>query len=280
MKIAQSNVRVLQELQQCTDKLEVFNLYLSDIEGYTAAIHRFETLFNVEAGRIHILEEIRDFFGRHKGEIVKTTADADNAIRESLSRIKESTSSNVDELHAHFVQQSEAFKEILKAERDAFELFISDLKVQFSNQMNQMPLLAKQLEEIASIPDRLDQLIEKVEKSNARLVNDISQSFKSTLIQAKVNNQLSNGEAHSISNGNNMPSWMRLSGWAALLIIAITCIINIVLIFFPINGNQLLREYVQSTEIVPIKPNVEESTFKEDTTSIINKNLVKAQNNH
>ena len=77
----------------------------------------------MEAGRIHILEEIRDFFGRHKGEIVKTTADADNAIRESLSRIKESTSSNVDELHAHFVQQSEAFKEILKAERDAFELF-------------------------------------------------------------------------------------------------------------------------------------------------------------
>ena len=100
------------------------------------------------------------------------------------------------------------------------------------------------------------------------------------MIQAKVNNQLSNGEAHSISNGNNMPSWMRLSGWAALLIIAITCIINIVLIFFPINGNQLLREYVQSTEIVPIKPNVEESTFKEDTTYIINKNSVKAQNNH
>lgn len=280
MKIAQSNVRVLQELQQCTDKLEVFNLYLSDIEGYTAAIHRFETLFNEEAGRIHILEEIRDFFGRHKGEIVKTTADADNAIRESLSRIKESTSSNVDELHSHFVEQSEAFKEILKAEREAFELFTSDLEVQFGNQMTQMPLLAKQLEEIASIPGRLDLLIEKVEKSNARLANDISQSVKSTLIQARVNNQLPNGEVYTISNGNNMPSWMKLSGWAALVIIAITCIINVVLIFFPINGNQLLRKYVQSTEIVPVKQIVEENTLKEDTTAIINKNSIKAQNNH
>ena len=56
MKMAKANVKVLEELQQCTDKLEVFNQYLNDIEGYTQAIHHFETLFNEQADRIHILE--------------------------------------------------------------------------------------------------------------------------------------------------------------------------------------------------------------------------------
>lgn len=161
MKMAKANVRVLEELQQCTDKLEVFNQYLNDIEGYTEAIHRFESLYNEQANRIHILEEIRDFFGRHKGEIAKTTADADRTLQESLQNIKESTSSNVEELHKRFIEQSESFKEILKSERESFEQFTNDLKAQFSAQMTQMPQLSEQLEEISAIPVRLDKLIEK-----------------------------------------------------------------------------------------------------------------------
>lgn len=39
MKMAKANVRVLEELKECTDKLEQFNEYLDDIHGYTDAIH-------------------------------------------------------------------------------------------------------------------------------------------------------------------------------------------------------------------------------------------------
>lgn len=282
MKMAKANVRVLEELQQCTDKLEVFNLYLNDIEGYTMAIHRFESLFNEETDRIHILEEIRDFFGRHKGEIAKTTADADNAIRESLSKIKESTSSNVDELHARFVEQSEAFKGILKAEREAFEQFTIDLKAQFSTQMTQMPQLSKQLEEIASIPGRLDKLIEKVEKSNARLAIDISQSVKQSLITAKVNSQLSGEEGHYPVPSDSTPSWMRLSGWAALVIIAIACSINVVLTFFPLNDicNQSQRVYFQPTEVATNTPLNKTKTLPTDTVKINVTDTVNTPNPH
>ena len=44
MKMANANVRVLQELKECTDKLETFNQYLNDIHGYTDAIHTFTTI--------------------------------------------------------------------------------------------------------------------------------------------------------------------------------------------------------------------------------------------
>ncbi len=104
MKMANANVRVLQELKECTDKLEAFNEYLDDIEGYTEAIHRFEAQFGEQADRLHILEEIRDFFNRHKSEIARTTADADKTLQESLENIKDSTAENVNELHNRFIQ--------------------------------------------------------------------------------------------------------------------------------------------------------------------------------
>lgn len=233
MKMAKANVRVLEELQQCTDKLEVFNQYLNDIEGYTQAIHRFESLFNEQADRIHILEEIRDFFARHKGEIAKTTADADNALREALSRIKESTSSNVNELNSRFVEQSESFKNILREEKESFEQFTTDLKAQFSAQMTQMPQLARQLEEISSIPARLDKLIEQIEKSNSKLASEISLSVKQTLLTAKVDGV---GQPPYIG-GTGTPHWMKFTAWGGLVIIAIACVFNIVIQFFPLKNN-------------------------------------------
>lgn len=255
MKMAKANVRVLEELQQCTDKLEVFNQYLNDIEGYTQAIHRFESLYNEEADRIHILEEIRDFFARHKGEIAKSTADADNALRESLSRIKESTSTNVNELNSKFLEQSESFKTILKEEKESFEQFTTDLRAQFSAQMTQMPQLARQLEEISSIPTRLDRLIEKIEKSNSKLSTEISQSVKQTLLTAKVNNQLSNGTGQvSFISGTNMPNWMKFSAWVALIIIAIACVFNIVIQFYPLKNNSQTQEPAQSVQEYTLKP--------------------------
>jgi len=207
MKMAKANVRVLEELQQCTDKLEMFNLYLTDI---------------------------RDFFRRHKGEIAKTTADADRTLQESLQSIRESTSSNVDELHKYFVNQSEIFKDILKAEQEEFEQFTSDLKTQFGIQMSNMPIVAKQLEEISAIPAQLDKIIEKIEHSNAKLANDISQSVKQSLTSTTPKNISDNRDRYYAQD--TIPNWMKISGWIALIIIAIVGIMNIVLMFFPINN--------------------------------------------
>ena len=248
MKMAKANVRVLQELKECTDKLEVFNEYLTDIEGYTETIHRFETLYNEQADRLHVLEEIRDFFMRHKSEIAKTTADADHILQESLDSIKESTASNVDELHARFVEQSEAFKAILKEEKESFEQISSQMKAQFSAQLDKMPQLSKQLEEISSIPVRLDKLIEKIEKSNTRLASDVSLALKEATKGIKSTPAIIGG-----GGGGGViqttPSWMKLTGLIGILIIALACIFNVVTYFFP-----------KEEKIVPVETVIETSS--------------------
>lgn len=251
MKMAKANVRVLQELKECTDKLEAFNEYLNDIKGYTEAIHRFEAQFGEQADRLHILEEIRDFFRRHKSEIAKTTADADKTLQESLENIKESTSVNVNEMQKRFVEQSEHFKKILEDEKEAFERFMTQMNAQFSAQMSHMPQMAKQLEEISSIPVRLDKLIDKMEKSNAKLASDISYALRQSIQTNKVTTQIRGEEGSIIAAGESMPSWMKWTIISALVIIAVACIFNVVVYFFPketpIQTQPAYIESVQST---------------------------------
>lgn len=259
MKMAKANVRVLQELKECTDKLEAFNEYLNDIEGYTEAIHRFEAQFGEQADRLHVLEEIRDFFRRHKSEIAKTTADADKTLQESLENIKESTSENVNEMQKRFVEQSEHFKKILEDEKDAFERFMTQMNAQFSAQMSHMPQIAKQLEEISSIPVRLDKLIDKMEKSNAKLASDISFALRQSIQTNKVTSQIRGEEGSIIAAGESMPSWMKWTIISALVIIAVACIFNVVVYFFPketqVQTQPAYIESVQSADLsAPVMP--------------------------
>ena len=277
MKMAKANVRVLQELKECTDKLEAFNEYLNDIEGYTTAIHRFESQFGEQADRLHILEEIRDFFRRHKSEIAKTTADADRTLQESLENIKESTSENVNEIQKRFVEQSEHFKKILEEEKEAFERFMTQLNAQFSAQMSHMPQLAKQLEEISSIPVRLDKLIDKMEKSNAKLASDISFALKQSMQTNKVTAHISGEDGTIIATGESMPSWMKWTVISALVIIAVACIFNVVVYFFPketqIQTPPAYIESVQSTDLSA--PVVSDTIATEAVENALKKDSIK-----
>lgn len=277
MKMAKANVRVLQELKECTDKLETFNEYLNDIKGYTTAIHRFEAQFGKQADRLHILEEIRDFFRRHKSEIAKTTADADKTLQESLENIKESTSENVNEMHKRFVEQSEHFKKILEYEKEAFERFITQMNAQFGAQMSHMPQLAKQLEEISAIPVRLDKLIDKMEQSNAKLASDISFVLRQSMQTQKETAHTSGGEGSIIAAaGESMPSWMRWTAVSTLVIIAVVCIFNVIVYFFPKETSaQILPIYNESVQSVPLSAPVVTDTVAKPADNTLKTDSIK-----
>ncbi len=255
-KMARANIRVLTELQQCTDKLEEFNQYLVAIKGYTNAIHEFEQLFNEEADRIEILEEIRDFFMEYKGSIAKTTADADNVLKTELKRIQDTTSENVEELNKHFVDIGEGFKKILEEEKDAFEQYTKDLRAQFSVQMSQMPQLVSAIEKISFIPVRIDNLIDKIERSNINLANNISKKIDETLGQMGHGGPI----VYQQKEKTSIPKWMRFTGWLAIVIIALACIFNVVLTFFPLKNKKdnTKQTYIQYRETPVHSPSTSE----------------------
>lgn len=224
MKMAKANVRVLEELKECTDKLELFNEYLNDIHGYTDAIHTFTTQFEQEANRLHVLEEIQQYFSRHKAEIAKDAADSDVALRDALRSLRESSESNAKELNSIFVQQAEDFKQILREEKESFERVNQDLKAQFSSQLNEIPMLEQKLADVAEIPQKIDDMITRLEQSNSQLYSNFVFSSRETLIQfAKANKE--NGKATSAGQEIKpyRTSWIVI---VCAVLIAIACISN------------------------------------------------------
>lgn len=253
-KMANANVKVLQELNECTDKLKLFNEYLSDIEGYIETIHCFETMFNEQANRLHVLEEIRDFFRQYKGSIAKTVAEVDKTLQESLQEIKNSTSQNVAELHSNFVRQSVNLQEILKQEKDTFEEFLKQMNTQFSAQVSQMPQILAKLDEISGIPARLDKLIEKIEKSNTKLASDLSFSLKQTMKDLKTTACHNDGDASNgvVLSTGSIPGWMKYAGITSLIIIAFYCVFNIVVFIAAPKQPQTIKLEKVSSVVVPV----------------------------
>ena len=226
MKMAKANVRVLEELKECTDKLEQFNKYLDDIHGYTDAIHTFTTQFEQEANRLHVLEEIQQFFMRHKAEIAKDSADVDVALRNALRTLKETASSNTNELNSTLVQQAEEFKRIIADERESFERLNTELRVQFGAELNQIPMLQKQLVEIAGIPGKLDKLIDRMERSNSSLASQVSSTMTQTV--KELTSVSFRGEFSPYSVQSILPRWMKWIVVVSVILIALACITNTV----------------------------------------------------
>lgn len=226
MKMAKANIRVLEELKECTDKLEVFNQYLDDIHGYTDAIHTFTTQFDQEANRLHVLEEIKNYFTRHKAEIAKDSADVDIALRNSMRTLKETAGNNAKELNTTLVQQAEEFKKIIKEEKESFEEVNKEIKAQFSAQLSHIPMLEKRLAEISEIPGKLDKLIDKMERSNSALASRVSSTMTQTAKElTSVGNDGSN-TPYSVSPV--FPKWMKWTIVVSIILIAAACISNTV----------------------------------------------------
>lgn len=236
VQMAKANVKVLKELQQCTDRLEQFNRYLNDINGYTDAIHRFEEQFQAQENRLQILEEIKDFFNRHKESIAVTMADADSALQMALSEINESASENIKQLNSQFVELSTNFTDILQQEKETFEKFNRQLTGLFDDKLKQMPELEKQLSEISAIPAKLDELALKIEKSNSNLAQELQNKLYYAFNQANEKAVNAIPAAMTTANGTEIsasPKWIRIASFVALIIIALTCVMNAVTYFIP-----------------------------------------------
>jgi len=226
MKMARANVRVLQELKECTEQIGELREYLTAVNEYTETIKMFTEKLESESDRLHVLEEIRDFFTRHKGEIAKETADTDNALKEALKSLKDTSNTSLTEFNSDIVAQSDAFKSILQEEKATFERMAQDIKAQFSEQLQQMPLLRQNLEKISTIPPALDQLISRLEKSNILLANNVNKTMDAT-VKAIASNQPTIEDLPK--ENTQFPKWMKWTIVPSVVIIAVYSLMNIVL---------------------------------------------------
>lgn len=253
MKMAKANVQVLAQLQSCTSQIEKFSEYLTCINEYTVIVKSFTDKFDSESERLHVLEEIKNFFMRHKGEIAKQTADSDDALKTALASLQETSQSSVSEFKKNLVDQSESLKKILNEEKQTFEEFSQEIKAQFSDQLQQIPMLEKNLKEISEIPASIDKLIVKMEQSNMALASNVSKTMNATVRAISLKQPEIEVES---SPYKPIPSWMKWTIIGGVLLMTLASIVNTtfnIITSLKVEGKQV-DVYEQPKHLSPIKP--------------------------
>lgn len=242
-RMATANVKVLNALSDCTDKLEQFNVYLNSIQGYTNEIEAFRQQLSSEANMVYLLEEMKDtlasiknFFRTELGEIdqrkqaIRNSVDnVDTYVNEALEKLKSSSVTSVDDLKKAIDDQSEGLKKFLDQEKQMLQDMSQEVRNEFDRQISQIPNLAKRLEDITKVPSQLESLSGSIAESNRKLVNGITQANQN--MTNEIKHALKSLDYSSSGNGGGpariaLPMWMKVAVVALLTIIAGASVAN------------------------------------------------------
>lgn len=242
-RMATANVKVLNALSDCTDKLEQFNVYLNSIQGYTNEIEAFRQQLSSEANMVYLLMEMKDtlasiknFFRTELGEIDqrkqaigKSVDNVDEYVKRALERLKTSSSTSVDELKKAIDDHAQGLQTFLDQEKQMLQDMSQEVRNEFDRQISQIPNLAKRLEDITKVPSQLESLSGSIAESNRKLVNGITQANQN--MTSEIKHALKSLDYSSSGNGGGpariaLPMWMKVAVVALLTIIASATVAN------------------------------------------------------
>lgn len=201
--MATANIRVLEQLQRCTEKLERFNDYLDHIEGYTSTIQRFNEQFQHEETQLGLLRKIYDFFNKELHEIdqrKKAIGDAvssvDDKLRKSFESLETSQTEQFDLFKEKLLEQATAFSNMLDEQKEAFRVSNKLIAEKLDEELKQYPETIAQLKQVSEIPLELRNLTTALTSAMSKLANDVNHSISkanpimaspTTTITPKVN---------------------------------------------------------------------------------------------
>lgn len=288
-RMATANVKVLNALSDCTDKLEQFNVYLNSIQGYTNEIEAFRQQLSSEANMVYLLMEMKDtlasiknFFKTELGEIDqrkqaigKSVDNVDEYVKRALERLKTSSSTSVDELKKAIDDHAQGLQTFLDQEKQMLQDMSQEVRNEFDRQISQIPNLAKRLEDITKVPSQLESLSGSIAESNRKLVNGITQANQN--MTNEIKHALKSLDYSSSGKGGGsakifIPMWMKVAVIALLTIIAGASVANSWISYSAANVSDSQEQMggnmvVQSDSVAKKDTLVANSATKENTAS-------------
>ncbi len=179
--MATANVKVLQQLERSTEKLERFNQYLNDIQGYTSTIQRFNEQFQQEETQLGLLRKIYEFFNQELHEIDQrklaisdAVSSVDEKLQNSFRSLEDSQAEQIRLFREQLQQQASIFNNMLDEQREAFKASSRLIAEKLESELSQYPDTVAQLRTIAQIPSELRTLSDNIMKVMNKVSSDVS----------------------------------------------------------------------------------------------------------
>lgn len=268
-RMAVANVKVLAALDGSMGSLEKFSQYMANVTEYLTAVRNLNGKLDEHLERTETLGVVSDFYKQQMKEIGLRQ----DAIKSAVLSVDDVMKSAFATLQSNSEHGLRSMREAFVAQMSAMQDMIAKQTEQLTAQMKQMPQVVGKLDEISVIPAKLDKLINRIEKSNAGLAGQVSQSMRYL--------SASKGEPLGVSSNNqlqlvstDMP-WMKWSLLVVLAIIALACIANLTVNIMSFKSNDVNVELVAPASDNPldsISIGATDNNLKKETAdTILNK---------
>ena len=250
-KMAVANVKVLSALDGSMGSLDRFSKYMESVTDYLTAVRDLNSKLDEHLERTEALATVSDFYKKQMQEIGLRQ----DAIKSAVVSVDDVMKSALASLQANSEEGLKAMQETFMSQMLSMQQMVGRQTEQLSSQMKQFPAVLHKLDEISSIPDKLDKLINSIEKSNSNLASQFIKASKPVpvLNREGVNTAPVSGNDTKSDKGE----WSVAKKFfviATVIIIVITCIANLVV------NIKSYDAYIRSQGA----PEIEETTIQED----------------
>lgn len=274
-QMSQRNLDVASRLSNVMNVLNDFANYVQSINGYTTALQHFTEQFNGEADRIHVLEEMKEFFTlqgdrlkREEDQLKKGIGKLDNALVEGTNQLKNRFSSSNEDLKRLMTAQKEQFQALLDSQTKMFKDAHQELINSIRKELSALPQTASALN---AVPEKIKTLLDGYKRENDRLVSQLSTALTTmnrTLKEKGAAGAVVSSDGETVVRAGSMfPKWMNWTIIALVGIMALACVTNT---FFGYKSykqqNEAIEEAViedsDSTivEVMPAQPVTKQDT--------------------
>lgn len=230
-RTATANVRVLHELQQCTDKLELFNGYLNSVNGYLNEVRSLNEGLNEHLNRTAAIEKMGAFFENEmnqiqsREDIIRNAVNSvDGYLKESVAQMKVSMDDYITELKAKTTSEMEQIKNLSEESQRSFAERVKSQQDMISAKTNEIDKLLQGLAILSENKSAINSLVSFTKRNN-ELLNSLIVAIGTSGISTN------NGEYRPVSIKRGFAFYFDVAVKTMVLLAAIAIIALIVVKF-------------------------------------------------
>ena len=274
--MSQKNLDVASRLTNVMNVLNDFANYVQSINGYTTALQHFTEQFNGEADRVHVLEEMKEFFTlqgdrlkREEDQLKKGIGKLDNALVEGTNQLKNRFSSSNEDLKRLMTAQKEQFKALLDSQTQMFKEAHQELINSIRKELGALPQTASALN---AVPEKIKTLLDGYKRENDKLVSQLSTALSTmnrTLREIGAAGAVVSTDGETVVRAGSMfPKWMNWTIIGLVSIMAAACVVNTYFGYKSYKQNNVvIEEAITEDEDSTVDEEQPSSAVKQDTAS-------------
>ena len=164
-EIATANIRVLQELKECTDEIGELGLLVSNTTEYITKVDSLNGLLSSHLDRTQLIENMGQFFReevtqieQRKQAIANSTADIDANMQRAFGQLRDHTDREYQQLGDALANKHAEFLRAIETQQDAL-----------NKKLEETSQLVQELKNLTAVKESMEQLALAEQSQNSKI---------------------------------------------------------------------------------------------------------------